>query len=83
MLRMKDEPLMENERMTGKLDGRIGHRMRRALEFAEQWPTWHTFDTARTTRSAVERLQKRGLVETNQFGQFRIVDPNLTEIPGE
>ena len=69
--------------MAGKLDGRIGHRMRRALEFAERCSGWHEYDTARATRSAIERLRDRGLVEINRYGQFRILYPNLVAQPGE
>lgn len=59
--------------MTMQIDGRIGHRMKKALDFAMKFPAWHTFDTGRATKSAIERLRNRGLVEVNDYGQFRIV----------
>jgi len=57
-----------------KQDGRIGYRMQRVLDFARRNPEWHSFDSRRATKSAVERLRRRGLVEVNEFKQFRIVD---------
>lgn len=49
----------------------MGKYMKDALGFARQYPGWHSFAKDRTTRGAIKRLQKAGLVEVNKFGQFR------------
>lgn len=46
---------------------KLGHKQRKALAFAGQ--DWRSFD--KTTEREIESLAKRGLVEINEFGQFR------------
>jgi hypothetical protein len=51
---------------------RMGHRMQGAMLFCNTYKGWHSFDQhCRTTTDAIKRLAKRGLVEINQYGQFR------------
>ncbi len=47
--------------------------MRHALAFATNYPGWHSFDRQRSTVDAIARLAAHGLVETNEFRQFRVV----------
>lgn len=53
----------------------MGKNMRDALAFAKRYPGWHSWDNyCRATKDALYRLEKRGLIETNNFKQFRIVE---------
>ncbi len=50
----------------------LGKNMEHALEFATRYRSWQTFNAKqRATREAIKRLEKRGLVEVNEFGQYR------------
>ena len=47
--------------------------MRHALAFAMYYPGWHSWDKyCRTTKDALRRLEKRGLIEINNHKQFRL-----------
>ncbi len=46
--------------------------MRHALAFAKRYPGWHSWDRyCRATKDALGRLERRELIETNNFKQFR------------
>ena len=55
-----------------KKGGRFGHHQKHVLEFAFNNPGWHTFHKDRTTIQAINSLVKLGLVEVNEYGQFRL-----------
>jgi hypothetical protein len=48
---------------------RLGKRERRALTFIKKVNGWHSFD--KTVKREVRSLERKGLVEVNQFNQFR------------
>lgn len=52
----------------------MGKNMRHALTFARKVNGWHTYASDRPTVDAIKRLERRGLVITNQFHQFRIAN---------
>ena len=50
----------------------LGKNMKHALSFARKYSGWHSFYVRqRETRMAIYALRKRGLVEVNQYNQFR------------
>lgn len=50
----------------------IGKNMRHALNFVTNYPKkWHSFSADRATKEAVNKLLKLGLVEINEYHQFR------------
>jgi hypothetical protein len=51
---------------------RLGKRMKQALRFARALSGWHTY--ANDVKQSIMRLEKLGLVEVNQFNQFRITE---------
>ena len=52
----------------------MGKNMKHALAFARQYPGWHTWDKhCQATQKAILRLWYLGLVEVNQYHQFRAV----------
>lgn len=58
------------------MKARIGPKMKKCLDFARAYTDcggWHTFNPERATREPIARLEKLGLVETNQFGMYRTV----------
>lgn len=58
----------------------LGPNMIKALAFAANNPGWHTFNRKhRPTVQAIMRLVRRGLVEVNEFFQFRHKRPTWTE----
>jgi len=50
---------------------RIGKNMRDALEFIRRCNGWHGFAKNRKTVTSIKRLEKLGLVEVNEFDQFK------------
>jgi len=53
----------------------LGCNMFNVYTFALSYPGWHTWDKRdRGTRDAVKRLAKRGLIKTNEFGQFKLAE---------
>ena len=53
---------------------RLGKHMQTALLFANSYPGWHSFySLVRSTRDPIKRLVKRGLIEVNEFNQFRSI----------
>jgi len=53
---------------------KLGSNMKHSIDFAHNYPGWHSFDArCRATREAIQRLHARGLVEVNQYRQFRAV----------
>jgi hypothetical protein len=57
---------------------KIGHNMKRALEFAKTYPTWHYFTHDRATTNAINKLVKMGLVEVNSSHQFKIMQEAIS-----
>lgn len=54
---------------------KIGKNMRQALDFAKQYPGWHSYRWRdRAVRDAIRRLVALKLVEHNQHHQFRAVN---------
>lgn len=52
---------------------RMGKNMKHALIFAQCYPGWHSWDNyCRATKDALCRLEKRGLIKTNNHKQFRL-----------
>jgi len=51
----------------------MGKNMKRVLEYGQAWGNrWLSYNTKhRATREAIQRLETRGLVQTNIFGQFK------------
>ena len=54
----------KNEKGLGKLQ-------RECLSFIREVNGWHTFSSLPQTKRVVKSLEKRGLVITNEFNQFR------------
>lgn len=51
----------------------LGQCQKQMLRFMAAYPNWHSYrGDAKTTRIA-RSLEKRGLVELNEYGQFRPV----------
>lgn len=51
----------------------MGKNMKQALGFAREYTGWCVYTSDRATVSCIKALEKRGLVETNEFHQFRFV----------
>jgi hypothetical protein len=49
----------------------LGPLQTKALEFFRRVNGWHSFAKDKTTKGVISRLEKRGLVETNEFFQCR------------
>jgi hypothetical protein len=49
----------------------LGPLQKKALEFARMVNGWHSYAGDKQTKGVISRLEKRGLVETNEFKQFR------------
>lgn len=53
----------------------MGKNMRHALAFAKRYPGWHSWDKyCKATKDALCRLELCGLIETNNFKQFKLKD---------
>ena len=52
---------------------RLGKNMTACMLFANTYPHWHGFSKDRSTQEAVKRLHKIGLLEVNEFRQFRSI----------
>jgi hypothetical protein len=51
---------------------RLGRNMKHALDFIRRVQGWHGFDRrCQATRRAIARLAAHGLVQVNEFSQFR------------
>lgn len=50
---------------------RLGTNMKAALEFATRNYGWHEYANDRATVGAINRLAALGLVDVNEFHQFR------------
>jgi len=59
----------------------LGHTMRHALAFAQQYPGWHTFAKDRATSAAIVSLAALGLVVINVHRQFRLRSPDCGRAP--
>jgi repressor of nif and glnA expression len=58
---------------------RLGKNERKALEFAQRVNKWHGYDIRSTTDCmAIRSLERKGLVETNEYNQFRITETGKT-----
>ena len=56
---------------------RLGPHQKNALEFARRvYPGWHSYAKDPLTRRVIASLAKRGLVEKNEFWQFRAIPVN-------
>jgi len=42
-----------------------------AMNFCTKYEGWHTFANDTMTKKAIKSLEKKGLVEVNEFNQFR------------
>lgn len=51
----------------------MGRHQLRLLKFAIHYDGWHTYGTDETTVRAIKSLVRLGLLETNEFRQFRLV----------
>jgi hypothetical protein len=49
-----------------------GKNQKAAYAFAQRVNDWHTYHKDRTTLAALAGLVRRGLIETNEFHQFKI-----------
>lgn len=52
---------------------RIGKNMRAALVFAKKYPGWQTFNNDRATKKAILKLNELGLIQLNEFNQFKAI----------
>jgi hypothetical protein len=50
----------------------MGHRQTRMLRFLQNYIGWQTMENDANTQRIAHSLVKRGLVEKNEFGQFRL-----------
>ena len=50
---------------------KLGPLQKKALEFIRMVNGWHTYASDKQTKGVISRLEKRGLIETNEFKQFR------------
>jgi len=48
------------------------HERKSMLSFAREYPGWHSFSQDVLTLRAAKGLAKKGLIEINEFGQFRL-----------
>ena len=54
---------------------------KKCLAFARKYPSeWHSYDQDSKTRKIVKSLADSGLLEVNQFGQFRYNMPGIPAI---
>lgn len=51
---------------------RLGKNMKHALNFARLNAGWHCYGKGRATVEAIRRLERAGLIKTNEFRQFRL-----------
>jgi hypothetical protein len=54
----------------------LGKWQKKALNFAREYPGWHSFAKDAVTKKSIKDLEKKGLVEVNQYGQFRNIGSN-------
>lgn len=54
----------------------MGKNMLRLLKFAIQYQGWQTYATDRSTVDALNTLSAHGLIEMNEYRQFRLDQPN-------
>ena len=54
----------------------MGKNMLRLLKFAIQYQGWQTYGTDRSTVDALGALSAMGLIEMNEYCQFRLDQPN-------
>ena len=52
---------------------RLGKLQRKALEFAQKTSGWQSFSTDSVTKRVIKSLVDRGLLEVNEFNQFRMI----------
>lgn len=55
----------------------------KAYRFARKYTNWHTYESDARTVAAIKFLTGYGLVNTNEFNQFRIVKVNLIPLTRE
>lgn len=58
----------------------MGKNMVRVLKFAIQYrgeDRWHTYGKDRATVDALRRLEEMGLIERNEYRQFRLIPSKL------
>lgn len=53
----------------------MGKNILRLLKFAVRYPGWHSFGKDRSTTDSVRVLAGHGLIEINQYRQFRLNTP--------
>jgi hypothetical protein len=51
----------------------MGRNMLRLLRFALKYEGWHTYGTDQSTVRALESLEALGLIEVNEYRQFRVI----------
>ncbi len=51
-----------------------------ALDFAREYPGWHTYAQDLLTRGAINNLVRRGLVQVNQYQQFTLSIINASQL---
>ena len=51
---------------------KLGPLSQKTFDFISQIKGWHSYAGDKQTRGIIKRLKKRGLIETNEFHQFRI-----------
>ena len=56
---------------------KMGKNMKNALLFANKYAGWHSYTTDRPTVNAINRLKDNGLVEVNEFQQFKVSEKGL------
>jgi hypothetical protein len=62
------------------MNTRIGKNMRHALNFARLNAGWYSYAQDRATAEAIRRLARAGLIEINNYRQFRLASkPKLNQ----
>lgn len=51
---------------------KLGKHMQKAYDFIQKVNGWHGYAQDKLTRQVIKRLQTRGLIEVNEFQQFRL-----------
>lgn len=58
--------------VVNRVEGSMGRHQLRLLKFAIKHKGWQGFGTDSTTVNAVKSLVRMGLLEVNEFRQFRL-----------
>jgi hypothetical protein len=61
--------------MTNNNSKKMGKLQKKMLEFLKKYPnTWHGYNDDFETRRIIKSMLERGLIETNEFNQFKLAE---------